>query len=249
MPRKRRSFLDYSCYHITHRCHDREFMFKFQKDRDKYFEFLREANKRFRISILDYMITSNHIHILVWAGKGEQISKAMQFVQGSFGQYYNKKHGRQGAFWRDRYHPTRIQSGEHLGRCLFYIDLNMLRARAVSNLEDWKHTALHEFLGNKKRYCVIDKKRLVKCLMAGNFENFQAWYKKTLMNKVELNYHARQVFWSKSFAVGDQTWLQDIYRREKFKRKKIILRTFDNRETYDNVYEAKESQAVYFIEG
>ena len=124
MPRKRRSFLDYSCYHITHRCHDREFMFKFQKDRDKYFEFLREANKRFRISILDYMITSNHIHILVWAGKGEQISKAMQFVQGSFGQYYNKKHGRQGAFWRDRYHPTRIQSGEHLGRCLFYIDLN-----------------------------------------------------------------------------------------------------------------------------
>jgi len=123
--------------------------------------------------------------------------------------------------------------------------------RIVINILNFceKQISDFEFLGNKKRYCVIDKKRLVKCLMAGNFENFQAWYKKTLMNKVELNYHARQVFWSKSFAVGDQTWLQDIYRREKFKRKKIILRTFDNRETYDNVYEAKESQAVYFIEG
>ena len=249
MPRKRRSFLDYSCYHITHRCHERQFLLKFQNDRDKYFEFLREANKRFRISVLDYMITSNHIHLLVWSGKGDQISKAMQFVQGSFGQYYNKKHGRQGAFWRDRYHPTMIQSGEHLSRCLFYIDLNMLKAGAVKNIEDWKHTALHEFVGNKKRYCIIDKNRLVKCLSSGTYENFLNWYKKTLLKKVQSEYRARQAFWSNSFAVGDKEWLQGIYRREGFKRKQILPVIFDKEQTHDNVYEARQSQAVYFIQG
>lgn len=249
MPRKRRSFLDFSCYHITHRCHERKFMLKFQKDRDKYFDFLREANKRFQVSILDYMITSNHIHLLVWAGKGEQISKAMQFVQGSFGQYYNKKHGRQGAFWRDRYHPTMIQAGEHFGRCLFYIDLNMLRAGAVKNIQDWKHTALHEFTGTKQRYRVIDQLRLVKCLGLGNWENFQRWYKKTLQSTLQKHYHARQAFWSKSFAVGDKEWLQEIYRKEGFKRKEIIPVSFAQQESREKLYEARESQAVYYIEG
>jgi putative transposase len=224
-------------------------MLKFQKDRDKYFEFLREGNKRFRISILDYMITSNHIHLLVWAGKGEQISKAMQFVQGSFGQYYNKEHKRQGAFWRDRYHPTRIQSGEHFGRCLFYIDLNMVRAGAVKNIQDWKHTALHEFIGNKQRYRVIDQLRLLKCLGMDNWENFREWYKKTLQSTLQRHYRARQAFWSNSFAVGDREWLQDIYRREGFKRKKILPVSFDKTETPDNLYEVRESQAVYYIKG
>jgi hypothetical protein len=34
--------------------------------------------------------------------------------------------GHGGAFWSDRYHPTLIQNGAHLGRCLFYIDMNMV---------------------------------------------------------------------------------------------------------------------------
>lgn len=36
MPRRHRGFLDYGCYHITHRCHERKFLLKFSKDRDKY---------------------------------------------------------------------------------------------------------------------------------------------------------------------------------------------------------------------
>ena len=31
------------------------------------------------------------------------------------------------AFWEDRYHATAVQDGDHLIRCLVYIDLNMVR--------------------------------------------------------------------------------------------------------------------------
>ena len=35
---------------------------------------------------------------------------------------------RKGAFWEDRYHATVIEKGEHLLRCIVYIDMNMVRA-------------------------------------------------------------------------------------------------------------------------
>ena len=106
MPRRRRGLKDLSCYHITHRCHKREFLFKFAQDREVYVELLRETIKRFKIDILNYVVTSNHIHLLVWVRKAEALPKAMQFLNGEFGQYYNKRKKREGAFWRDRYHST-----------------------------------------------------------------------------------------------------------------------------------------------
>jgi putative transposase len=60
MPRRRRGLRDHCCYHVTHRCHKREFLFKFARDREVYVELLRETVKRFKIDILNYVVTSNH---------------------------------------------------------------------------------------------------------------------------------------------------------------------------------------------
>ncbi len=91
MPRHRRGFIDHACYHITHRCHKREFLLKFSSDRDQYLRFLRETKEKFRIDVLDYVITSNHVHLLIWSRKGSEIARAMQYLQGRFGQYYNQR--------------------------------------------------------------------------------------------------------------------------------------------------------------
>ena len=88
MPRRRRGLKDRCCYHVTHRCHKREFLFRFARDREAYVDLLRETVKRFKIDVLNYVVTSNHVHLLVWVRKGEELSRAMQFLQGEFGQYY-----------------------------------------------------------------------------------------------------------------------------------------------------------------
>ena len=36
MPRANRHMLPGYCYHLTHRCHNRDFLLKFAKDRDTY---------------------------------------------------------------------------------------------------------------------------------------------------------------------------------------------------------------------
>jgi len=62
-----------------------------------------EAKKRFGLTILGYMITSNHIHLLVNDdGLSDVISKSMQLIAGRTGQEYNQRKRRKGAFWEDR---------------------------------------------------------------------------------------------------------------------------------------------------
>jgi len=230
MPRRRRGFLDHSCYHITHRCHNRAFLLKFARDRDKYYKFLLETNRRYNISFLDYVITSNHVHFLIWVRHGEVLGEAMRFLQGSFAQHYNKTHKREGAFWSDRYHSTLIQSGEHFGRCLFYIDLNMLRSGAVDEIARWRHTAFHEYVGARRRYRLIDMKRLLTCLGgSSDLDGFRKWYMSTLQQKASRvliarvnNKNSREHFWTESYAVGERDWLASVYDHFNFKRKKII---------------------------
>ena len=64
MARAKRHFLPGHVWHITHRCHKKEFLLKFARDRCRWLQWLFEAKKRCGIRILNYMVTSNHIHLL-----------------------------------------------------------------------------------------------------------------------------------------------------------------------------------------
>jgi REP element-mobilizing transposase RayT len=99
-----------------------------RKHRRRYLHWLFEAKKRFGLSVLNYMITSNHVHLLIKDTGPNVIADSMQLIAGRTAQEYNQRKDRQGAFWEDRYHATAIEADEHLHRCLIYIDLNMVRA-------------------------------------------------------------------------------------------------------------------------
>ena len=112
---------------------EKHFLLKFARDRRRYLRWLFEAKKRFGLSVLDYIVTSNHVHLLVRDTGPNVIANSMQLIAGRTGQEYNQRKGRHGAFWEDRYHATAIEADEHLHRCLVYIDLNMVRARVVTH--------------------------------------------------------------------------------------------------------------------
>ena len=71
----------------------------------------------------DYIVTSNHIHLIVRDhGEGE-IAQSMQLIAGRTAQEYNQRKGRKGAYWEDRYHATAVDTDDYFSRCLVYIDL------------------------------------------------------------------------------------------------------------------------------
>ena len=53
-----------------------------------------------------------------------------------------------------------MQTGEHLVRCMIYLDLNMVRAGEVSHPEDWPHSGYGEIVYPPIRYTLIDRKLL-----------------------------------------------------------------------------------------
>ncbi len=59
MPRANRHFLPGFVRHITHRCHKREFLIKFARDRRRWPHGLFEARKRFGRRVLNDIVTSN----------------------------------------------------------------------------------------------------------------------------------------------------------------------------------------------
>ena len=68
MPRANRYLLPGQILHLTHRCHNRQFWFKFHRDRRIYRWWLWEALRRHPVSLLAYALTSNHVHEETLAG-------------------------------------------------------------------------------------------------------------------------------------------------------------------------------------
>jgi putative transposase len=94
---------------------------------------LFEARKRFSLCALNYIATSNHVHLLVCdRGKGEN-SLIMPLISGCTTQAYNQREQRSGVLWQDSYQATSVDSEEYLARFMVYIDLNMVRAGVAAH--------------------------------------------------------------------------------------------------------------------
>jgi putative transposase len=146
-------------WHITHRCHKKEFLLKFKCDRECWLHWLFEAKKRFDLTILNYIVTSNHIHLLVQDGVQQEVSKSMQLIAGRTAQEFNHRKNRNGAFWEDRYHATAVDCKNYLIQCLTYIDLNMVRAGVVKHPSEWLQSGFNEIQSPPKRYQIIDQEK------------------------------------------------------------------------------------------
>lgn len=211
MPRANRHFLPGHIWHITHRCHEREFLLKFSLDRRCWIRWLFEARKRYGLTILNYMVTSNHVHLLVQEEKNNAISTGMQLVAGRTAQAYNSRKSRKGAFWEDRYHATAVQTGEHLYRCLIYIDLNMVRARAVAHPAEWSDCGYHEIQRPRKRRRIIDRERLRDLCGLDSLDDLPATHSRWVTEALgDDRRRRRDPEWSESIAVGNEAYVKAL---------------------------------------
>ncbi|MFT4729141.1 MAG: putative transposase [Granulosicoccus sp.] len=217
MARANRHFIAGQVWHITQRCHQKQFLLKFQVDRRRWLYWLYQARRRYGLSVLNYIVTSNHVHLLVHDHGNNAISAAMQLISGRTAQEFNKRHSRTGAFWEDRYHATAVQTNEHLARCLVYIDLNMVRAGEVSHPEEWSCSGYHEAKHPRLRGARLDRERLCSLLGCESIDDFinarEIWINKQLRN----GQLRRESLWTESVAVGNLDYALKMKRALSFK--------------------------------
>ena len=212
MARAKRHYLPGYIWHITHRCHKRDFLLKFAKDRYRWLQWLYQARKRHGLTILNYMVTSNHIHLLV-AGDCDRdvIPKSMQLIAGRTGQEYNQRKKRKGAFWEDRYHATAIESGDHFFRCLIYMDLNMVRAGIVAHPSQWPFCGYNEIQKPRKKNVLINYDKLMELFGASSYEQARRYHKEWINEYLDKG-NGRDNKWTKSIAVGSKEFVDDVKR-------------------------------------
>ncbi len=214
MARAKRHYIPGHVWHITHRCHKREFLLRFAKDRRRWLYWLFEAKKRYGLVILDYMVTSNHVHLLVVDGGDRHvIPKSIQLVAGRTGQEFNQRKGRAGAFWQDRYHATAVECDDHLLRCIVYVDLNMVRTGVVNHPSEWAFSGYNEIQEPRERYALIDYDRLLDLVGIDTYDAFKKSHKGWVEESLTKGEKIRESSWTEAVAVGSKTFVEKVKER------------------------------------
>ena len=210
MARAKRHYLPGQVWHLTHRCHKRESLLKFVKDKRRYLQWLFEAKRRYGMSILNYTVTSNHIHLVVVDdGDRDAVPRSMQLVAGRCAQGYNERKKRKGAFWQDRYHATAIESGKHLLRCLVYVDLNMVRAGAVKHPSEWRFGGYKEVQAPCRKCVIIDHEKLSALTGFRRYEEFRRSHRDWVNDSLTSDSNVCDNQWQ-SITVGSEPFVERI---------------------------------------
>jgi putative transposase len=210
MPRANRHFLPGYVWHITHRCHHEQFLLKFARDRRRYLHWVFEAKKRFGLSVLNYVVTCNHVHLLVKILAEMWYPKAFSWSRVAPRRNITSARIGKGAFWEDRYHATAIEADEHLHRCLVYIDLNMVRAGVVNHPIWWKHGGYREIQDPPERYALLDLQELTALCGFEKVGDFQKAHRQWIEHALENGRAPRDERWSEAIAVGSLSFVEKL---------------------------------------
>lgn len=172
------------------------------------------------MTILNYAVTSNHIHLLV-ADDGDRdvIPNSMQLVAGRTGQEFNQRKERKGAYWEDRYHATAVENGNHLARCMVYIDTNMVRAGVVRHPSIWPYCGYNEIQEPRRKNVLIDYERLQGLFGTSSYDELRSSHKGWVDEYLGGGVKKRQDEWTGSIAVGSKSFIDDVKARLGFKAK------------------------------
>lgn len=220
MPRANRSFLPGRIWHITHRCHKKEFLLKFRRDKLLWLYWALQAKTRYGLTVLNFVITSNHIHLLAMSladlAPRQALPRALQLVESRVAQAFNARKDRHGAFWEDRYHATAIEGGTQLARCLTYVDMNMVRAGVVAHPREWPFGGFQELMleaaapHKRRRGFLVNSPKLMELTGAPSVPALLAMRSEWIHAAIRRGQLERDPIWTESVAVGSEKYLRDF---------------------------------------
>ena len=143
MPRSARLYYPGGVFHIISRCHAQEYLLHGEEEREHYLKLLAQSLGRTDARLLAWCIMSNHVHLVVMAGR-EQLSRLTKPLNTGFAGWKNRKEKRIGAVFADRPKTVLVETEPYLLELVRYVHLNPVRAGLVDHAELWEGSS-HRF--------------------------------------------------------------------------------------------------------
>jgi REP element-mobilizing transposase RayT len=132
-------------YHVICRGNNRQGIYRDDKDRRRYLEKLSYYCQDKKVDLLAYCLMSNHVHLLLETPQGN-LSKMMQAFQTSYTVYFNKRHGRTGHVFEQRYKAMLVEKDNYLLQVSRYIHLNGMIAKVAERAQDYRWCSYGSYL-------------------------------------------------------------------------------------------------------
>lgn len=178
MPRESRKRSESKIYHVMIRGNERKQIFLDDDDKIRFIDILKEKKQNQNYSIYGYCLMDNHVHLLINEGD-ETISQVMKKINISYAYYFNKKYGRVGHLFQDRFKSEAIEDDEYLLSAVRYIHNNPVKANIVIQAEEYKWSSYGLYVG-KYHYTkdIIDEEFILgmfSCIREKALELFKAF--------------------------------------------------------------------------
>src|SRR3989344_6262002 len=144
MPRVTRIGHGNYCYHVINRANARLPIFFEEEDYVLFEKVLEEAQEKFLMRMLAYILMPNHFHLVLYPLNDGDMGKFMQWLTLTHTQRWHqaKKTKGTGHLYQGRYKSFIIEEDDHLFAVIRYVEQNALRAKIVKRAENWKFCSL-----------------------------------------------------------------------------------------------------------
>ena len=138
MPRRARVTLANIPLHLIQRGNNRQACFFADEDYRFYLDRLAECSTKYGVWIHAYVLMTNHVHLLLSAGRADAPSAMMKALGQRYVQYINRTYRRSGTLWEGRFRSCLTQQETYLLACQRYIELNPVRAGMVTHPAEYR---------------------------------------------------------------------------------------------------------------
>jgi putative transposase len=110
------------------------------RDREDYEAFSRMLGStidKFSWLLIAYCLMPTHYHAVLEVPRIEDLSNGMHRLNGSYAQYFNRRHERSGALFQGRFLAKVVETEEYLEQLCGYVAFNPVRAGHCARPADW----------------------------------------------------------------------------------------------------------------
>ena len=156
MPRQARKESGTGIFHVMMRGINHQNIFEDEEDNYQFINTLDRMRVRYdeegnpcgsNCTYYAYCLMSNHLHLLI-REREESVGETVKRIASSYVYYYNRKYGRDGHLFKERFKSEPVNDMAYFTVLLRYIHQNPVKAGIVERVKDYEYSSWGEYDGS-----------------------------------------------------------------------------------------------------